>query len=294
MTFADQQKQYIALIDPLLLSYLQANGIPDMLKQSMSYSVCAGGKRLRPCMALAATELNDGSVEDALPFACALELIHTYSLIHDDLPAMDNDDFRRGRPTNHKVFGEGQAILAGDGLLSLALEIMLEAAAREEKPGFIKAASAIAKGAGVRGMVAGQCLDLQQEGKREPDEALLHEIHRGKTAAMLTASVEAGAYCANADQSAINALQEFGGHFGLLFQITDDILDVTGSAEDLGKSIGKDEREGKLTFPYVYGLNGARERAEQAARASKEALQIFGEKAWFFHALIEYTLKRQK
>ncbi|MEL7602326.1 MAG: polyprenyl synthetase family protein [Bacillota bacterium] len=293
MTFFEKQKHYIGLVEPALQSYLQTGGIPDLLRRSMSYSVFAGGKRLRPCMTLAAAELNGGSVEDALPFACALELIHTYSLIHDDLPAMDNDDFRRGRPTNHKVFGEGQAILAGDGLLSLAFEIMLETAAREEKPGFVCAALAIAKGAGVRGMVAGQCRDLQQEGKRDPDEALLHEIHRGKTAAMLIASVEAGAHCANADKWGIEALRQFGGQYGLLFQITDDILDVTGNAKDLGKSTGKDEREGKLTFPFVYGLNGAKERAEQAAMAAAAALRPFGDKAWYFHELIEYTLARR-
>ena len=294
MTFAEQQMRYCRLIEPALQSYLQTDGIPDLLRRSMLHSVFAGGKRLRPCMTLAAAELSGGSAEDALPFACAMELIHTYSLIHDDLPAMDNDDFRRGRPTNHKVFGEGQAILAGDGLLSLAFEIMLESAARYGKPCFVRAAAAVANGAGVRGMVAGQCLDLQQEGKRDPDEALLHEIHRGKTAAMLIASVEAGAYCANAAEETIEALREYSGQYGLLFQITDDILDVTGSAQDLGKSTGKDEREGKLTFPFVYGLNGAMEKAEQAARAAAEALRPFGENARYFHALIEYTLTRRK
>ena len=143
-------------------------------------------------------------------------------------------------------------------------------------------------------MVAGQCLDLQQEGKRDPDEALLHEIHSGKTAAMLVASVEAGAYCSNADRETIEALQKYGGQYGLLFQITDDILDITGCVEDLGKSTGKDEREGKLTFPFVYGLTGAKEKAEQAARSAAAALQPFGDNAWYFHALIEYTLARRR
>ncbi len=294
MTFSEQQGQYIGLVEPALKSYLQTEGIPDLLRRSMLYSVLAGGKRLRPCMTLAAAELNGGSVEDALPFACALELIHTYSLIHDDLPAMDNDDFRRGRPTNHKVFGEGHAILAGDGLLSLAFEIMLDTAVQQENLGIIRAASAIAKGSGVCGMVAGQSLDLQQEGKRVPDKALLNEIHRGKTAAMLIASVEAGAYCANADDWAVKALREFGGQYGLLFQITDDILDVTGNPEELGKSTGKDEREGKLTFPCLYGLEGAKKQAGLAADAAAEALRPFGEKAWFFKSLIEYTLTRRQ
>ncbi len=293
MTFSEQQSRYIAVIEPALQAYLKENEIPALLQESMSYSVFAGGKRLRPCLTLAACEMLDGRVADALPYACALEFIHTYSLIHDDLPGMDNDDYRRGRPTSHKVFGEGQAILAGDGLLSYAVEIMLETAVSSKKTGHLQAAMAIANGAGARGMVAGQCLDLQQEGKRVPDEAMLHRIHRGKTAAMLVAAVLVGAYCADAQECEIAALREFGEQYGLLFQITDDILDVTGSAEDLGKSTGKDEREGKLTFPFVYGLSGAQARADIAAQAAIAVLRPFGKNAQYFHSLVEYTLTRR-
>lgn len=294
MTFSEQQSRYVAVIEPALQAYLKEKEIPGLLQESMSYSVFAGGKRLRPCLMLAACEMLGGLVEDALPFACAMEFIHTYSLIHDDLPGMDNDDYRRGRPTSHKVFGEGQAILAGDGLLSYAVEIMLETAVRSKKAGHLHAAMAIASGAGARGMVAGQCLDLQQEGKRVPDETMLHKIHRGKTAAMLVAAVLAGAYCADAQECEVAALREFGEQYGLLFQITDDILDVTGSAEDLGKSTGKDEREGKLTFPFVYGLPGAQERADMAAQVAIAALRPFGKNAQYFHSLVEYTLTRRR
>ena len=179
------------------------------------------------------------------------------------------------------------------GLLSYAVEIMLETAVRSGKPGHLNAAMAIANGAGARGMVAGQCLDLQQEGKRVPDEVMLHKTHRGKTAAMLVAAVLAGAYCAEAQEHEIAALREFGEQYGLLFQITDDILDITGSAEDLGKSTGKDEREGKLTFPFVYGLSGAQARADMAAQAAIAALKPFGNNTKYFHSLVEYTLTRR-
>lgn len=294
MTFLMQQSRYIDRIDQALHTYFNADGIPPQLLESMSYSVFAGGKRLRPCLTLAACELVGGSAEDALPFACALEMIHTYSLIHDDLPAMDNDDFRRGRPTSHKVFGEGQAVLAGDGLLSYAFEILLNVSVLRGNPQYLHAAAAIAKGAGVRGMVAGQCLDLLYEGKTDADKSVLHAIHRGKTGAMIKAAVESGAFCANADADALSALREFGAQYGLLFQITDDILDVVGDAESLGKTTGKDAQAGKLTFPAIYGVKGAVENAAQAAEAARAALVPFGEDARFFRELIDYTLTRKK
>ena len=294
MAFLAQQSRYIDQVDQALQAYFNADGIPSQLLESMSYSVFAGGKRLRPCLALAACELVGGSAEDALPFACALEMIHTYSLIHDDLPAMDNDDFRRGRPTSHMVFGEGQAVLAGDGLLSYAFEILLDTSVTQSQPQYLLAAAAIAKGAGVRGMVAGQSLDLLYEGKNDTDVNVLHAIHRGKTGAMIKAAVESGAFCANADLGALSALREFGAQYGLLFQITDDILDVVGEAESLGKTTGKDAKAGKLTFPSIYGVKGAMENAVQAAEAARTALLPFGEDARFFRELVDRTLTRKK
>jgi len=291
--YLERQERYVALTERALRGYFDAKDIPAPLLESMSYSVFAGGKRLRPCLVLSACALCGGREEDALPFACALELIHTYSLIHDDLPAMDNDDYRRGRLTSHKVFGEGQAVLAGDGLLSYAFEIMLGELVRREAVCFRRAAAAIAGGAGVRGMVAGQCLDLQHEGDQTPDETALHEIHRGKTAAMIIAAVEAGAYCAGADESTVSGLRAFGEHYGLLFQVTDDILDVTGDSKDLGKSAGKDAQAGKLTFPAVYGLPGAKQKAGETAKAALLALEPFGERAWYLRELVGATLTRK-
>lgn len=293
MSFFEQQKQYAALVDEALSVYLAAEDIPKQLLESMSYSVFAGGKRLRPAITLAVCEMLNGSMEDAMPFACALEMIHTYSLIHDDLPAMDNDDYRRGKLTCHKVFGEGQAVLAGDALLSYAFELMLKEIVRRPEPRLALAAQAVAKGAGVRGMVAGQCLDLVHEGSGRIEESTLLSIHRGKTAAMLLASVQAGAYCAGADDETLASLNDFGVHYGLLFQITDDILDITGDESNMGKTLGKDEKAGKLTFPAVYGLDGAMVKAEEAAACAHAALDPLGERAWFLKELVSYTLTRK-
>lgn len=292
MSFLEQQKQYAAMVDEALAVYLAADDIPSQLLESMSYSVFAGGKRLRPAIALAACEMLHGAVEDCMPFACALEMIHTYSLIHDDLPAMDNDDYRRGKLTSHKVFGEGQAVLAGDALLSYAFELMLRELVKRPKRPLIRAAEAVARGAGVRGMVAGQCMDLMHEGGNRMDETALLQIHRGKTSAMLLAAVEAGAYCADCEEAKLFCLREFGLQYGLLFQITDDILDITGDQEILGKTPGKDEKAQKLTFPAIYGLDGAKVKAEEAAAAAYAALDLLGESAAFFRALITYTLAR--
>ncbi len=293
MSFLEQQKQYIKLVDEALGVYFAAEDIPKQLLESMSYSVFAGGKRLRPAITLAACEMLGGAMEDAMPFACALEMIHTYSLIHDDLPAMDNDDYRRGKLTNHKVFGEGQAVLAGDALLSYAFELMLKELVIRPEQRLALATQAVAKGAGVRGMVAGQSLDLLHEGSGRMEEDELLRIHRGKTSAMLLAAVEAGAYCAGASADLLKQLREFGMQYGLLFQITDDILDVTGEESSMGKTLGKDEKAGKLTFPAVYGLDGAMVKAEEAAAAAHAALNPLGERACFFRELVSYTLTRK-
>ncbi len=294
MPFLQKQKFYIERIDQALANYLEEQRIPEHLKKSMSYSLFAGGKRLRPCILLATNELLGGREDFAMPFACALEMIHTYSLIHDDLPSMDNDELRRGKPTNHIIFGEGQAVLAGDGLLSFAFEIMLSSLLSCNRPNFVKAAYTISRAAGVTGMVAGQCLDLLNEGQNNTDEALLLSIHKAKTSAMIQAASLAGALCANSTEDIAKAMESFGAQLGLLFQITDDILDVIGETTTLGKTIGKDAKAGKLTFPSVYGIDGASLCAKQAADAALSELSPFGKDAWFLQTLVEFILNRKK
>jgi len=293
MSFKEKNREYLALIEPELSRLLGECGAPEGLREAMEYSLSAGGKRLRPCMALAACEMLGGNHAAALPFACALEMIHTYSLIHDDLPCMDDDDFRRGKPSSHKVFGEANAVLAGDGLLSLAFEVMLSSLEREFTRNGLAAARAVSAGAGVNGMVAGQFADLYWEGRQGAGAQELAFIHSHKTAAMIVAALLAGAHSAGADEQAVSAMREFGLAYGLLFQITDDILDVEGSFESLGKSIGKDGREQKLTCPAMLGMEQTREYARSTAERALAALDTFGEKAGYFRELISFTLSRR-
>ena len=292
-------KEYASLIDARLAELLPEaeksipgnDDIPWLLENAMRYSVMAGGKRLRPAMLLACADMLGVNREEALLDACALEMIHTYSLIHDDLPGMDNDTLRRGRPTNHVVFGEGQAILAGDGLLSYAMELMLQNAMTypEHSARHILAMNDIMAGAGVRGMVGGQCMDLYCEREHISDERLLAYIHINKTSRMLTSPLRAAAALAGfaPDSPETAALTVYGVKFGLLFQAVDDILDVVGDEKTLGKSIGKDAEEGKLTYVTLYGLEGARERADALAAEARESLAIFGDKAAFFVKLLD-------
>lgn len=292
-------KDYAAIIDKRLEQLLpeaekkipEIGEIPWLLENAMRYSVMAGGKRLRPAMLLACADMLNVEREEAMLSACALEMIHTYSLIHDDLPGMDNDTLRRGRPTNHVVFGEGQAILAGDGLLSYAMELMLQNAMEysEHAARHILAMNDIMAGAGVSGMVAGQCVDLYCEREHVSDEALLSYIHIGKTARMLTSPLRAAAALAGfaPNSPETTALTVYGVKFGLLFQAVDDILDVVGDERILGKSIGKDASEGKLTYVTRYGLEGARKKADELAAEAKDSLSLFGDKAAFFVKLLE-------
>lgn len=257
---------------------------PRLLTESMRYSVNAGGKRLRACLLLAACEMLGGDIEEALDFACAIEMIHTYSLIHDDLPGMDNDVLRRGKPTNHVVYGVGQAILAGDGLLNYAFETMLDCALKADgrkQHNLISAMAVIAGAAGVKGMIAGQVADLYAEKREDVGEELLTYIHEGKTMNMIRGAILAGACIAGADQKAYEALASFGYSFGILFQVTDDILDVTAD-DQFGKSKGKDAEEGKLTAVSVYGLDGARALAEKLKDDALHALDAFGPEADYF------------
>ena len=264
---------------------------PIIIHRAMRYSLFAGGKRVRPLLAIAAAEAISGDgagVEDA---ACALELIHTYSLIHDDLPALDNDDLRRGRPTCHKVFGDAMAILAGDALLTLAFEVLgkLEGVSAEQR---IRMVTELAAASGtVGGMIGGQVNDLQGEGQ-PPTAELLDSIHRAKTGALLRASVRMGAIHAGANDKQLAELTCFGEHIGLAFQIVDDILDVEQSSEALGKTAGKDAAQKKITFPAVYGLERSRAMAEQERTAGHNALASFGARAEWLKQLADLIVQR--
>jgi len=281
------------LIDRALDRYLpRANTKPVTLHKAMRYSLFAGGKRLRPILCLAAAEACRGNIDDALPLACALECIHTYSLVHDDLPSMDNDDFRRGRPTCHKVFGDGIAVLAGDALLTVAFEIVSKA-----KPTLSYDISTllreIAVAAGSQKLIAGQVADLEAEGKKVKRDQLQF-IHENKTAAILRSSVRLGAMSANADARKLSAITRFGQRLGLAFQIIDDILDVTQTSEILGKSAGKDVVARKATYPAVIGLEKSRDQARRLTRQAHNALSVFSSSdAEPLHALANYLLERE-
>lgn len=293
MVYHEQYSRYVGMVEETLDRLLPETDeicpktgdvIPRHLCESMRYSLMAGGKRIRPVLLLAACEMLGGDLEQAKMPAAALEMIHTYSLIHDDLPGMDNDDYRRGRLTNHKVYGVGHAILAGDGLLNYAYECMLENAAAhpENLQGHVLAAKAIAGRAGVRGMIAGQSLDLLSE-HMEPDAERLLYIHTHKTADLLTAPLLAAAYIAGADEAQIDALRRFGFCVGIAFQIDDDLLDVEGDAALLGKQTGMDAQRGKMTWPALVGVAAAKERSAHLWDEAEEALGIFGERAAFMH-----------
>ena len=264
---------YRRMTEEALIPMLSSLGdIPSPLWEAMSYSLEAGGKRIRPSLLLAFCESAGGNAEEALPFACALEMIHTYSLIHDDLPAMDNDDLRRGQPTNHKVFGENVAILAGDGLLNAAAELMAASAVKMNDLRGVKAMEIIMRHAGVTGMIAGQSEDVTSEGQ-DPREDIVRYIHEHKTADLLEAAVEAGLALAGAKDEEIDAGHEYALHLGLAFQMTDDLLDVTGNTDKLGKSVGKDQEQNKMTWVALKGVEGTAEDARREIEQAKEALK---------------------
>ncbi len=280
------------MIDRALDHFLpKASATPPTIHKAMRYSLFAGGKRLRPILCLAAAEASGGDIDNALPLACAVECIHTYSLIHDDLPSMDNDDLRRGRPTCHKVFGEGIAVLAGDALLTIAFEIVSRAKASRRYDMSILLRE-IAVAAGSRKLIAGQVADLEAEG-RKTDRAQLRYIHENKTAAILTTSVRLGAMSANASAKQLAAMTRFGRALGLAFQVIDDILDVTQTSEKLGKSAGKDIAAKKATYPAVIGLDQSRLEARRLTRQAHKSLSTFGAKAEALHALSNYLLERE-
>ena len=280
-------------IDCALDRYLpRASTKPATLHKAMRYSLFAGGKRLRPILCLAAAQACRGNIDNSLPLACAVECIHTYSLVHDDLPSMDDDDFRRGRPTCHKVFGEGIAVLAGDALLTVAFEIVSTAkpAPRYDISVLLRE---VAVAAGSQRLIAGQVADLEAEGKRVKRDQLRF-IHENKTAAMLKSSVRLGAMSANADTRKLSAITQFGERLGLAFQVIDDILDVTQTSEILGKSAGKDVAAKKATYPAVIGLEKSRVEARRLTRQAHDALSVFREgDAEALHALANYLLERE-
>lgn len=260
------------------------------LYESMEYSLMQGGKRIRPILTKAVLEMFDKNPADYKEFLCAMECIHTYSLIHDDLPAMDNDDYRRGNLTNHKVYGEGMAILAGDGLLTYAFQLMVsnKAASAEQR---IKAIGCVAKTAGPEGMVGGQAFDLLSENRHIPLEEL-KVLHRGKTGALFNAAVELGLILGDADADTYQAFMEYANCLGLLFQITDDILDVTGTIEELGKTPGSDIRQHKSTYVSLLGLEGAIRQAHMVGKQAHDALKSVAYDTDILESLIDYLLER--
>ena len=266
---------------------------PPSVHEAMRYSVFAGGKRVRPILAIAAAEALGATTKDFLPVAASLELIHTYSLIHDDLPAMDDDDLRRGRPTCHKVYGEAVAILAGDGLLNMAFEVLSDARRLKAIPAsrLIAIIKEVATASGVFGMVGGQVVDIQSEGK-EIDFPTLEYIHTHKTGALIRSSVRIGALSAKAGKRQFTALSRYGELVGLAFQIADDILDITGKQEEIGKDVGSDLKKGKKTFPSFYGLEESRRRAVEVVDKALASLQGFGRSADPLRELAKYIINR--
>jgi geranylgeranyl diphosphate synthase, type II len=265
---------------------------PERIYESMRYSLLAGGKRLRPILCLATCELVGGTWEMAMPTACALEMFHTMSLIHDDLPAMDNDDFRRGKPTNHKVYGDDIAILAGDALLAYAFEIIADTTQNVAPHLVLQVIARLGQGMGAAGLAGGQVVDLECEGKPDVTLDTLHFIHTHKTSALLEASVECGAILAGVEKANLDRLSRYARNIGLAFQIADDILDITASKEVLGKTAGKDLAAQKATFPSLLGLEESRRRATELIEEAKAELSVFGTQATPLVAIADYITSR--
>ena len=265
---------------------------PEKIYEAMRYSLLAGGKRLRPILCLATCELLGGTVEMAMPTACALEMSHTMSLIHDDLPAMDNDDYRRGKLTNHKVYGEDIAILAGDGLLAYAFEFIAAQTQNVPPQQVLQVVARLGRAVGAAGLVGGQVVDLDSEGVAEVSEETLNFIHTHKTGALLEACVVCGAILAGAELTDLQRLSRYAQNIGLAFQIVDDILDITATQEELGKTAGKDVQAGKVTYPSLWGIEESKRRAKQLVEAAKAELAIFGEKAQPLLAIADFISNR--
>lgn len=282
-----QQLCETALDQALPVSY------PEKIYESMRYSLLAGGKRVRPILCLATCEMMGGTIEMAMPTACAVEMIHTMSLIHDDLPAMDNDDYRRGKLTNHKVYGEDIAILAGDGLLAYAFEfVAIATPVTVPRDRVLQVVARLARALGAAGLVGGQVVDLESEGKTDTSLETLNYIHNHKTAALLEACVVCGGILAGASVEDVQRLTRYAQNIGLAFQIVDDILDITATQEQLGKTAGKDLKAQKVTYPSLWGIEESRVKAEQLIEAACAELDVFGEKAQPLKAIAHFIISR--
>ena len=284
-----------ALVDKALREFMPTpSGLASDVIRAMEYSLFARGKRIRPILCIAGAEVVGGSADDVVPVACAVELIHTYSLIHDDLPVMDNDDFRRGQPTNHKVFGEAVALLAGDGLLTLAFNLMASPGAEKKikKEALLRVIGLIASAAGYKGMVGGQTVDITYEGK-EPNPAVVEYIHRHKTAALIAASVTAGTILAGGNEDEEKSINRYGQQIGLAFQITDDILNVEGDRRLMGKGTGSDKEREKMTYPSVFGAAESKKIQKQLIENAIDSLKQFDIRAEPLRDLARYIITRK-
>ncbi|MCX7710365.1 MAG: polyprenyl synthetase family protein [Clostridia bacterium] len=294
MNFKTKYNQWVELVNTELDHLVRESELPQgSIFKAMRYSLMAGGKRLRPVLALAVNEMFGGDEKWVLPFGCAVEMIHTYSLIHDDLPAMDNDDYRRGMLTNHKVYGEALAILAGDALLNYAFEVMSEHILKENKRmvSGVRAMNLIARSSGVFGMIGGQVVDLESEGKVISLETLRH-MHKCKTGALIKAPILAAAVINQVSEEEYQCLEIYAEKIGLAFQVKDDILDVEGDSEILGKPVGSDENNSKSTFVSIYGLKESKKMLEELIQEAITEIERFGERSGFLKELALYIMDR--
>lgn len=294
MEFKQCLKEKASFVEKVLKEYMpKEEGYQKTVIEAMNYSLSAGGKRLRPILTLEACKIVGGNEDEAIPFAIAIEMIHTYSLIHDDLPALDNDDLRRGRPTNHKVYGEAIGILAGDALLNYAFEVMLAGSINKENPEkYLKAINEIAKGAGIYGMIGGQVVDVESENKQIEKEKLDY-IHMNKTAAMMVGCMRAGATIGGANSEQMEEITKYAKNIGLSFQIVDDILDIVGDEAKLGKKVGSDIENHKSTYPSLLGLDKSKEIAHNLIDEAKKSIEKLSDDVDFLKGLAEYIIDRE-
>ncbi|AJP10897.1 TPA: polyprenyl synthetase family protein [Clostridioides difficile] len=294
MEFKQCLKEKASFVEKVLKEYMpKEEGYQKTVIEAMNYSLSAGGKRLRPILTLEACKIVGGNEDEAIPFAIAIEMIHTYSLIHDDLPALDNDDLRRGRPTNHKVYGEAMGILAGDALLNYAFEVMLAGSINKENPEkYLKAINEIAKGAGIYGMIGGQVVDVESENKQIEKEKLDY-IHMNKTAAMMVGCMRAGATIGGANSEQMEEITKYAKNIGLSFQIVDDILDIVGDEAKLGKKVGSDIENHKSTYPSLLGLDKSKEIAHNLIDEAKKSIEKLSDDVDFLKGLAEYIIDRE-
>lgn len=294
MEFKQTLKQRANQVESLLKEYMPSEeGYQKTIMESMNYSLSAGGKRLRPILTMEACKVVGGNVEDAIPFAMAIEMIHTYSLIHDDLPALDNDDLRRGKKTNHIVYGEDMAILAGDALLNYAFEVMLSNSIDKENPNkYLKAINEIVKTSGIYGMIGGQVVDIQSENKQISKE-MLDYIHNNKTAAIIIGCMRAGAIIGDATQEQLEKITKYAKNIGLSFQIVDDILDIVGDESKLGKKVGSDIENHKSTYPSLIGLDESKNIAYELIQEAKESINSINKETKFLSDLADYIIDRE-